>query len=365
MDFSQRVAAAIAGAESPATADTIQSTHDRLAELLGIGGDFTTEPGVKLGLADAFPDSEVFAKPEIAETLRSYRAYMLTGFDDRNVFRWLDYALCRWAAAGLHDDLRELVRIALHRDGSSAAIEVGGSMLEVMRAAADQSPAFQFLLASAGLDVNGSTPFANLPFGSLAASQLTRPKGLAGNSRLKRGVGGRVPPRAARPVVTPPAAPAAAEPATVADVAEELRTPEAFQYKNPAGELLSIPFDHLATIGREGSQVGVLAFLVSPKMALMMAEKLLDVVHGMLLPGPGFTWRDDDTAEGKSVLAFNDGKTPEFIAAEVAPHEGGFICCVFGFGGAMGGNVFPDIFPKLSDAKIAAADWVRAATDQA
>lgn len=256
------------------------------------------------------------------------------------------YLLGQWAVTGDSAPMLELVRRALHRDGTTAALTEGMQAVSLLSMADDAS----------------AERLAEFGFNRLEIATGDYPDTLALQSHLeKRTVQPAAPTIPVVPAVVVPAAPAPVLP--VGDVV----FPSTRAVK-PAAADLATGKVALAAQFFGGGLSGVT--LVPPKSALDFIESLTSAVRSLLLPAEGYVWDDEAfSKESSSRLLlldpyFSDGLSPvavngPFLQAEVAqisPMQPGYTATVFD---RQGGRSSLGPFDDFSDAKAAVAAAVR------
>lgn len=352
MEHDQRITAVIHGATQPATdAAELAAVHDRLYDLFGNPADTITPIGVRLALADRFPDAEIFQRPDQAEILAQYRLDRESeNFPAPGSMLWLDYICGRFAAGGQKADLFELCRLVRHRDGSSDAIAMSSEVLAILDSAAVEAPELKARMVAAGVNLEtGAIQFGSYP----TVDHLEKPSGRPG----------------ARPVVVALPAPAPAAPEPVAAVPEAARA-----MVEPAGDSIRI-----------GETV------VSIRDAQVLSDAIVRTVRAMVLPAEGYSWLDNrDDPQKASVLLLLDvqakqaagllespagglvqadvvqfgagGSEISAVQQELAAGDGtvgAYTVKVYGFNLGEQGALLPGEFADMARAKHAAAEFVR------
>lgn len=217
--------------------------------------------GIVSALHDAFPDLEEWmAEPAAGFLLDLSEEPLIAG--PQETPDWNTYYARRFSISGSLADLRELVRRAKHRDGSTASIQTSSAALSLLSEAADGHPEIAVALASAGLDL-AAIQFGVFPAGA-PATAAAAPRGALGT--------GAIGSRASAPVAFPPV-PASAAPAAAA-------APSGWSPR----VVVADPFAGTVEVG--GVPLSVTA-------ALAMLDDLTRATRRLLLPAEGTAWVND------------------------------------------------------------------------
>lgn len=141
------------------------------------------EYALTLVLVDRFPLADHAEPWEVAGDLPTVAALWLQGLD-QNSAGANDALLARWAATGSLDDLAELIRRAMNRDGSNVADSVGSDALHLLAEAEQADPALAGALAANNFSL-GRLRFGAFPPGSIKLPLTADPaKPMAAGARI-------------------------------------------------------------------------------------------------------------------------------------------------------------------------------------
>jgi len=208
---------------------------------------------------------------------------------------WNDVHLARWAVAGSLEELAELVRTAMHRDGSNVADSVGGDAVALLMEAADADPSFAAVLEANNVNF-GRMRFAPYPSGSFSLP-IPTPATASGPTRRATSPAGNS---------SALAKTSAAVPASNVEVMSRPSRPR------PAAAGLAVA-DHAA------GKVLIGGVSLSISDALKARDAITTAVVDLLRPAEGLQWVDDTAdPQSSSTLIEWDG-----IRGKGLPESGG------------------------------------------
>jgi len=382
----QRKSLILAGLTPPVVAPPNLHALGEMVDQIGASSDQTDHSelagaGIILTLRSRFPEASLWVA-DGSEILRSDLELVTKGGPQGSP-EWNDYFVGAYAAGDV-GGLRELIRRAKHRDGTTAAVVAGTDAMGLLEAAAADSAAFAAVAAANGfrpgaVELGDHPPGSVTAFGvtgvAAAASDLT---GLPSQTAATRApqTAGSTPPPVRRPGGPPLPTSAYRAPAPAA--AAPAAGPAALAVESgPAPQLGAAP---IATADMGGGIVRLgdpnrPAARLAISEAIALGDSITASVRRLLLPAEGFTWIHDtmdplrlaslvdlDTTRAANLPDFTGdggGKLQAEVIQSLASSERRTVVYGCKLYSAAGTAETWGAFEDMSDAKFSVASRVR------